>query len=205
MCAPRKALIPLLIAGGLAVATGGVSLGATATTAASTTASTAALASEVSYVGASSTLSSISSALSTGLKYANLASPIIGATGLIYSGQIQKGIYEQQAAMAKFQAQNEEDTYVLRKDQRRRQLAIALGKQRALYGVTGVDLANTPTDVLSQTSRNFAYDDYVDRFNTAGKITSYGLSAENMQASGRVSQFGGLLNAGITLGRRGTV
>ena len=216
MCAPRKALVPLIIAGGLAVATGGLSFGATAatgaSTAAATTASTSSAASLYSTItGANaaatstSTLSSLSSALKLGLKYANTAAPFIGSAGLVYSGQLQKGIYEQQAAFSKYQATQEEETYQLRKDQRRRQLAIALGKQRSLYGISGVAIENTPTDVLSQTSRNFAFDDYVDKYSTAGKMTSLGLSATNLKASGRQAEFGGLLSAELTLARRGIV
>jgi hypothetical protein len=218
MCAPRKALIPLLIAGGLAVATGGISFGAStattaATTGATTAASTAATAAQsfeylnfaTGTASQSTTLSSLSSALKVGLKYANQASPFIGSYGLIYSGQLQKGIYEQQAAFSKYQAVQEEETYQLRKDQRRRQLAIALGKQRALYGISGVALDETPTDILEQTSRNFAFDDYVDKYSTASKMTSLGLSASNLRASGRQAEIGGLLNAELTLSRRGLV
>ena len=98
MCAPRKVLTIAAIAG-LAVATGGLSVGATAgaagATTASTAASTAALASEVSYVaGTTSTLSSLTTALKVGLKYANVAAPLIGASGMVYSGQVQKGILD---------------------------------------------------------------------------------------------------------------
>jgi hypothetical protein len=218
MCAPRKALVPLLIAGGLAVATGGLSFGASTATTAATTSSVSAAATAANAAqgfeylnfatgtaSQTSTLSSLTSALKTGFQYAQQASPFIGAYGLVYSGQVQKSIYENQAAYAKYQAVQEEETFQLRKDQRRRQLAIALGKQRALYGISGVTLEETPTDILEQTTRNFAFDDYVDKYSTAGKMTSLGMSASNLQASGRQAELGGLLSAQLTLNRRGFV
>jgi len=209
MCAPRKVLTIAAIAG-LAVATGGLSVGATAgaasATTASTAASTAALASEVSYVaGTTSTLSSLTTALKVGLKYANVAAPLIGASGMVYSGQVQKGILEQQAAFSNFQASQESETYALRKDQRRRELARALGKQRALYGTSGVALENTPTDILASTARSFSEDDFYDRYGTSGRMVSANISADNLRMSGEQAQLGGLLNAEMTLAQRGTI
>ena len=140
-----------------------------------------------------------------GLKYANSAAPLTGASGLVYSGQVQKGILESQAAYSQFQSAQEEETYALRKDQRRRRLAIALGKQRALYGISGVRLEETPTDILSSTARSFAEDDFYDRYGTSGRMTSASLSAGNLQASAEQAELGGLLSAELTLARRGVI
>ena len=204
MCAPRK-LLPIIAIAGLAVATGGLSLGAsTATTAASTAATTANVAPLVG-VQQTSTLKSLSTVLQTGLKFANSAAPLIGAGGLVYSGQIQRNILEQQAAYSNFQSAQEEETYQLRKDQRRRRLAIALGKQRALFGISGVRLEETPTDILSSTARSFAEDDFYDRYGTSGRITSAKLSAGNLRQSGEQAELGGLLSAELTLARRGVI
>ena len=202
MCAPRKLLIPLAIGGALAVATGGLSIGTT-TAATKPAVTPATLFPQLSTQ--TSTLKSLSSALKLGLKYANTAAPLIGAGGLVYSGQIQKSILEQQAAFSAFQSAQESETYSLRKDQRRRRLAIALGKQRALYGITGVRLEETPTDILSSTARSFAEDDFYDRYGTSGRIVSAGLSAENLRASGGQAELGGLLSAELTLARRGII
>ena len=133
MCAPRK-LLPIIAIAGLAVATGGLSVGATtaattSTTAATTAATSANIGTALHGAQQASTLKSLSTALQTGLKFANSAAPLIGAGGLVYSGQIQKNILDQQAAYSNFQSAQEEETYALRKDQRRRRLAIALGKQ----------------------------------------------------------------------------
>mgnify|MGYP001981676693 CR=1 FL=1 len=144
-------------------------------------------------------------ALKTGLKYANTAAPLIGASGLVYSGQIQKSILEQQAAFSNFQSSQETETYALRKDQRRRELAKALGKQRALYGISGVRLEETPTDIFASTARSFAEDDFYDRYGTAGRIVSRNVSASNLRTSGQQAELGGLLNAELTLARRGLV
>ena len=203
MCAPRKLLIPLAIGGALAVATGGLSIGTTTAATTSTAVTPATLIPQLSTQ--TSTLKSLSSALKLGLKYANTAAPLIGAGGLVYSGQIQKSILEQQAAFSAFQSAQESETYSLRKDQRRRRLAIALGKQRALYGITGVRLEETPTDILSSTARSFAEDDFYDRYGTSGRIVSAGLSAENLRASGGQAELGGLLSAELTLARRGII
>ncbi|MDA8765957.1 hypothetical protein N9M63_00215 [Candidatus Pelagibacter bacterium] len=207
MCAPRKVLTIAAIAG-LAVATGGLSVGATAGAASATTAaSSAAVATGggASYAATTSTLSSLTTALKVGLKYANVAAPLIGASGMVYSGQVQKGILEQQAAFSNFQASQESETYALRKDQRRRELARALGKQRALYGTSGVALENTPTDILASTARSFSEDDFYDRYGTSGRMVSANISADNLRMSGEQAQLGGLLNAEMTLAQRGTI
>ena len=201
MCAPRK-LLPVLAIAGLAVATGGLSVGATtATTAATASGNVAPLIG----VQQTSSLSALSNALKIGLKYANTAAPVIGAGGLVYSGQIQKSILDQQATFSAFQSAQEEETYALRKDQRRRRLAIALGKQRALYGISGVRLEETPTDILTQTARSFAEDDFYDRYGTSGRMLSASLSADNLRQSGEQAELGGLLSAELTLARRGVV
>lgn len=207
MCAPRK-LLPVLAIAGLAVATGGLSLGATtAATTAATTSTIAPLAAgnAGALAAQTSTLSNLGTALKVGLKYANIASPLIGSAGLVYSGQIQKGILEQQAMFSSFQSAQEEETYALRKDQRRRRLAQALGKQRALYGISGVKLEETPTDILTQTARSFAEDDFYDRYGTSGRMLSASLSADNLRQSGRQAELGGLLDSTLTLSRRGVV
>ena len=204
MCAPKK-LLPVLAIAGLAVATGGLSVGAT--TAAATTSTVAPLAAgQAGAVAAqASTLSNLGTALKVGLKYANTAAPLIGAGGLVYSGQLQQSILEQQANFSNFQSAQEEETYALRKDQRRRRLAIALGKQRALYGISGVRLDETPTDILSSTARSFAEDDFYDRYGTSGRMLSASLSADNLRQSGEQAQLGGLLSAELTLARRGVI
>ena len=208
MCAPRK-LLPVIAIGALAAATGGLSVGATtaasSTTAASTAASTANIGTALHGAQSASTLTSLSNALQTSLKFVNTAAPIIGAGGLVYSGQVQKGILEQQAFATSFQAAQEEETYKLRKEQRRRELARALGKQRSLYGISGVRLEDTPTDIFQSTARSFAEDDFYDRYGTASRIVSAGISADNLRKSGEQAELGGLLNAELTLARRGIV
>ena len=209
MCAPRK-LLPIIAIAGLAVATGGLSVGAstaatTSTTAATTATTTANIGTALHGVQKASTLKSLSTALQTGLKFANSAAPLIGASGLVYSGQIQRNILEQQAAYSNFQSTQEEETYQLRKDQRRRRLAIALGKQRALFGISGVRLEETPTDILTSTARSFAEDDFYDRYGTSGRMTSAKISASNLRKSGEQAELGGLLSAELTLARRGVI
>ena len=204
MCAPKK-IVPLLAVGALAYATGGLSVAGTSAATTSSGAIVKGGADAALFASQSTTLSSLSTALQTGLKYANTAAPLIGASGLVYSGQIQKSIFEQQAMASMYGASQEEETYKLRSDQRKRELARALGKQRALYGISGVSLADTPTDVLASTSRAFAEDDFYDRYGTASRIMTAGISADNLRASGEQAELGGLLNAELTLARRGIV
>lgn len=204
MCAPRN-LLPIIAVGALAAATGGLSTAATASTASSSSAVAVGGGVDAAMFSQASTLSSLSNALSTSLKFVNTAAPIIGAGGLVYSGQVQKGILEQQAFATSFQAAQEEETYKLRKEQRRRELARALGKQRTLYGISGVRLEDTPTDIFQSTARSFAEDDFYDRYGTASRIVSAGISADNLRKSGEQAELGGLLNAELTLARRGIV
>ncbi len=203
MCAPKK-IVPLLAVGALAFATGGLSF-AGSSAAASTSAAVVKGGADAALFSQASTLKTLSTALQTGIKYANTAAPLIGASGLVYSGQIQKSILEQQAMASMYSASQEEETFKLRRDQRRRELVRALGRQRALYGVSGVRLEDTPTDVLASTSRAFAEDDFYDRYGTASRIMSAGISADNLRASGDQAQLGGLLSAELTLARRGLV
>lgn len=204
MCAPRK-LLPVIAIGALAAATGGLSVGATTAASSTTAASTANIGTALHGANSATTLTSLSNALQTSLKFVNTAAPIIGAGGLVYSGQVQKGILEQQAFATSFQAAQEEETYKLRKEQRRRELARALGKQRTLYGISGVRLEDTPTDIFQSTARSFAEDDFYDRYGTASRIVSAGISADNLRKSGEQAELGGLLNAELTLARRGIV
>ena len=60
---------------------------------------------------------------------------------------------------------------------------------------------NTPTS----TAKSFAEDDFYDRYGTAGKIASAGISADNLRLSGDAAELGGLLSANLTLARRGIV
>ena len=96
----------------------------------------------------------------------------------------------------------EEETYKLRRNQRKRELARALGKQRALYGISGVKLENTPVDVLASTASAFAEDDFYDRYEQQAELQVLAY-ADNLRKSGEQAELGGLLNAELTLARRG--
>ena len=74
-----------------------------------------------------------------------------------------------------------------------------------MYGISGVRLEETPTDILTQTARSFAEDDFYDRYGTSGRMLSASLSADNLRQSGEQAELGGLLSAELTLARRGVV
>jgi len=72
-----------------------------------------------------------------------------------------------------------------------------------LFGLTGVGIEGTPTDVLEQTSARFAEDQYYDLFNTSGKMYTQELTAKNYLLEADAAEKGGLISAGTTLALRG--
>ena len=71
-----------------------------------------------------------------------------------------------------------------------------------MYLTSGIKLENTPVDVLASTASAFAGDDFYDRYGTASRITSAGISADNLRMSGEQAELGGLLNAELTLSKK---
>ena len=92
MCAPRK-LLPVLAIGALAVATGGIGAGAAASAAGTSVAPMAA--GQAGALADKAVHKIIINSFKSWFKY-NTAAPLIGAGGLVYSGQVQKSILEQQ-------------------------------------------------------------------------------------------------------------
>ena len=180
MCAPKKQLIQLALIGATAYATGGGSLIASAS-ASATSAST----------------------LSTLANIAKYAIPVIGAAGQVYTGYLQANMLKSQAIFTDYQATQESESYSLRKRRRARELARAIGQQRALYGVAGITLSDTPGDIMSYTAANFAEDQYIDTFNTSQSILSKKMSSSQLRAEAKMAKIGGWTGAAVTLGTRG--
>ena len=190
MCAPTKDLAKIAVIAAAAYATGGTSL--TATTAAST-ATTTATTTAVNWSGLFSTLTNV----------AKIAAPIIGAAGSVYSGMLQSNALTAKANQATFEASMSGEAYELRKIRRQREMIQAIGKQRALFGLTGVGIEGTPTDVLSQTEAKYAEDQYYDLFNTSQQIYSKQLTGQNLLLEADAAFKGGIIKAGTTLVTRG--
>jgi len=72
-----------------------------------------------------------------------------------------------------------------------------------LYSASGVGLEGTPTDVFEQTAKEFAYEDYADRFDTLANMGSKYMEADLYRQSGRQRAVGNLLDFGISWGMRG--
>ena len=198
MCAPTKDLAKIAIIAGAAYATGGLSLGAsgaaTAGTAA-TTAGTAATAgtSAFNWSGMFSTLSS----------FAKTAAPIVGAAGTIYQGVLQSQLLKSKANFVDYSVIQDTEASALRKAKRARQLRQALATQYNKFGLTGVTLEGTPTDVLAETNAKFAEDQFLDDWNTAQGIYSKKISAGQLRAEADSALYGGILKAGMIGVERG--
>ena len=189
MCAPRNQLAQLALVAATAYVSGGSSLFASAGASTAATAAT--------------TATSTSSVLSTLANAAKIALPVLGAAGQIYSGYMQANLANQRATFLDYQAGTEREASALRKARRDRELLKAIGKQRALYGVSGVTLEDTPGDIIGLTASNFAEDQFTDDFNTAQSIISKTTSAENYRTEAKNLVIGGYTSAATTLGTRG--
>jgi hypothetical protein len=205
MCAPTRDLVKIAAIAAAAYATGGTSLAASGTTAAATTASTTSAAGGLGIVGADVAATGFNWAgmFSTIGNVAKIATPIIGAAGSIYQGILTSNALAAKANIVNFEQGISGEAYQLRKIRRQREAAQAIGKQRALFGLTGVGIEGTPTDVLEQTSARFAEDQYYDLFNTSGKMYTQQLTSENLRLEAESARTGGYIKAATTLAMRG--
>jgi len=209
MCAPTKDLVKIAAIAAVAYASGGSSLFASTAAAGTTTASTAALSTSslaiptTVYGQTAATGFNFAGMFSTLGNVAKLATPIIGAAGSIYQGILTSNALAAKANIVNFEQGISGEAFQLRKIRRQREAAQAIGKQRALFGLTGVGIEGTPTDVLEQTSARFAEDQYYDLFNTSGKMYTQQLTAENYLLEADAAKKGGLISAGTTLALRG--
>lgn len=187
MCAPKNDLAKIALIGAAAYATGGTSLFSSASTS----------------IQAGIQAARASSTLQTLVNVAKIAAPIIGAGGQIYGGYLQSQMLKNKANFVDYQVSGEKEAYSLRKVKRARALAMAIGKQRAMFGITGVSLEDTPSDLIGQTSATFAEDQFIDTFNTSQNILSKQFSAKSLRDEAKYSVFSGYTKAAVTLGTRG--
>jgi len=197
MCAPTRDLAKIATVAALAYASGGSSVFATSTATAAEAGAAMytdyAVSSGINWSGMFSTLSSV----------AKVATPILGAAGTIYQGVVNANLLKSKANFVDFSVGMDMEASALREIKRQRALANAIGTQRARYGITGVSLEGTPTDILEETSAKFAEDQYIDDFNTSQKIYSKTMSAEGLRQEAQATQLGGVVNAAVILGGRG--
>ena len=88
------------------------------------------------------------------------------------------------------------------KAQKRREMIEAIGKQSALYGVTGTTIGGSPADVLGLTASNFAENVYIDAFNTSQKILGKEQQKDILNQESKNAIIGGYTAAATTLGTR---
>ena len=141
-------------------------------------------------------VTSIGAALTT-------AAPYIAAAGTAYSAYQNIQMGNQQADISTYQAQTQGAALAERAEERKRRLRKTVGAQRALYSASGVGLEGTPTDVFESTDREFAYEDYADRFDTINNMGMKYMEADAYRRSGRQKALGNLLDFGISWGMRG--
>ena len=185
MCAPKNDLAKLAIIGAAAYASGGTSLFATST-------------------ATTGTVATNTTILQTLANAARVALPVMGAAGQVYQGYMNAQMLRNKAQFTDYQISTEKESYALRRVKRNRALAQALGKQRALYGMSGVTIEGTPGDILALTRANFAEDDFIDSYNTSQSILSKKFSASALRGEAKTSIIGGYTSAAVTLvGTRG--
>lgn len=194
MCAPTKDIAKIAIAGAAIYATGGAALSAMTTTAGGSlaTASTAA-----------TTASTTSSLFSTLGSVIRVAAPIVGTVGSVYSGYLQSEMLKSKAGMIDYSIYQEAEASAMRKAERKRDMRRAVDAQKAKYLQQGITLEGTATDVLGETSAKFAEAQFYDDFNTAQKITSKQISADQLRTEAQAAQLGGIINAATVLSLRG--
>ena len=121
--------------------------------------------------------------------------------GLVLSAAATAASAQQQAQQAEFQAdqledeaQAEETARALRREDRERRRQRVLAQQRVLFGASGFEV---DPEILADTSREFAREQFADDFNVGRRSGSLVASAANTRASGRnaitssVLDFGG--------------
>ena len=190
MCAPKNQLIKTALIGAAIYATGGAAAGSLLTTSGGS-------------MAAASTAATTGSTLSTLATAAKYALPVISAGGNILQGYMQSQILAQKANFVNFEIATEKSAFSLRKVQKRREMIEAIGKQRALFGITGTSIEGSPSDVLGLTASNFAENVYIDAFNTSQKILGKEQQKDILNQESRNSIIGGYTAAATTLGTRG--
>lgn len=149
------------------------------------------------------TLSSIYSTVSPLLTVGSLAMTL-SAGGTAAMAAQQMALANQQASLTEFEVDQMETAAMLRASERKRKMRRAVGQQLALYGASGVDaLKGTPVDVMADTAKNFAFDQFSDDFTTSGQAYAGRIKASNQRAYGKQQAAGSLLDFGTRFALRG--
>lgn len=188
-------------AGTTAAAAGAAAQGAAITSAAAATTAATTAASTSTLLGS---LSSIYSTLQPVLTAVSIASPFIAmaSTGAMMAQQM--ALANQQASLTEYEVESMKQASMLRAADRKRKMRRAVGTQLALYGSAGVDpLRGTPVDVMADTAKTFAFDQYTDDFNVSSRAYAGMIKAKNQRDYGKQQAVGSLLDFGTRFAMRG--
>lgn len=150
------------------------------------------------------TLSSVYSTLQPIMTAVSIAAPFIAAGSTAALASQQMALANSQASLTEYEVKNMEQAAMLRAADRKRKMRRAVGSQLAVYGAAGVDpLRGTPVDVMTDTAKTFASDQFADDFQTSGQAYAGLIRAQNQRAYGKQQAFGSLLDYGTRFAMRG--
>ena len=150
------------------------------------------------------TLGSIYTAMQPALTMMSLATPFIAAGSTAALAAQQMALSNQQAKLTEYEVKNMEHAAMLRASDRKRRMRSAIGTQIALYGSAGIDpLRGTPVDVMAQTAKEYASDEFADAFTTSGQAYAGMIRARNLRDYGKQQAVGTLLDYGTRWAMRG--
>ena len=150
------------------------------------------------------TTSSLLGTLSPIGSVVSVVSPFIAMASTSALAAQQVNLANQQAALTEYEIKNIEDAAALRSSRRRKQFRKAVGTQLTQFGVSGVDVTQgTPVDVMAETAKEFAYEDFTDAWETQNKVYANTIRAANQRAYGRTQATGTLLDYGMRTMQRG--
>lgn len=128
---------------------------------------------------------------------------IVGAM-TVTSAYSQANLGEAQAKLTEFQSKTMAQASAIRSSERKKDMRKAIGTQLALYSTSGVDVTEgTPVDVMKDTAKEFAYEEFADNFETQQQIYSNMIRARNQRAYGKQQAFNTLLDFGTRFVARG--
>ncbi len=150
------------------------------------------------------TTSSLLGTLSTIGTVMSAVTPFIAMASTSALAAQQVNLANQQAALTEYEIQNIEDAAALRSSRRRKAFRKAVGTQITQFGVSGVDVTEgTPVDVMAETAKEFAYEDFTDAWETQNQVYANTIKAQNQRAYGRQQATGTLLDYGMRTMKRG--
>jgi hypothetical protein len=130
---------------------------------------------------------------------ATVAAAGVGAYASYQQGQSQKSWNEYNAGIARMKAASEQEAALASAERMRMQNEQLRAKQRLAYGLSGVTLAGTPTDLLADTAAMQELDIDTLLWNANAKSTYSAAGAELLDLQGGAAGRAGTIGAGVNL------